>query len=151
MSQPRRRRSRASVGQQHHCQREMNPAAKESYRWRRHAPSTPVAAKAETRTEIVEHLAQATARLARKVSLMKNAAAWAALESGLFGQIAVDLDQLLKELDIVNEGVAHCGQSKVVRNRRLPQKDRLFKILAGVTPTPIALRDQYGVKTHQVE
>lgn len=82
---------------------------------------------------------------------MKNAAAWAALESGLFGQIAVDLDQLLKELDIVNEGVAHCGQSEVLRNRRLPQKDRLFKFLAGVTPTSIALRDQYGVKTHQVE
>ena len=82
---------------------------------------------------------------------MKDATAWAVLKSGLFGQIVVDLKQLLKDLDIVNESVAHCGQSEVVRNRRLPQKDRLFKFLAGATPTPIALRDQYGVKTHQVE
>jgi hypothetical protein len=38
-----------------------------------------------------------------------------------------------------------------VRNQRLPQKERLFKFLAGVTPPSSTLRDQNDAKTHQVE
>lgn len=82
---------------------------------------------------------------------MKCAAADASLEAGLISQITVDLDQLMEKLEVVNEGVAHCGQSEVVRNRRLPQKERLFKFLAGATPPHITLRDQNGVEIHQVE
>lgn len=52
---------------------------------------------------------------------MKHTAAWTAAESGLLGQSAVDLEQLSEKLDVVNEGVAHCRQSEVLRNRRLPQ------------------------------
>jgi hypothetical protein len=56
---------------------------------------------------------------------------WAATKTGLFCQVPIDQDQLLKKLDVDKVGVAHCGQSEVVRNRRLPQKECLFKFLAG--------------------
>ena len=82
---------------------------------------------------------------------MKWAAAGAAKNTGPVGQILVDQDQLLEKLDVGKDGVAHCGQSEVVRNRRLPQKERLFKFLAGVTPPSSTLRDQNRAKTHQVE
>lgn len=72
------------------------------------------------------------------------------MKAGLFGQVFVDLGQLLKKFDVGKESVAHCGQSEVVGNRRLPQKERLFKFLAGVTPQSSALRDQNGVQIQQV-
>ena len=82
---------------------------------------------------------------------MKWAATGATKKAGLVGQILVDQQQLLKKLDVVKDGMAHCGQSEVVRNLRLPQKERLFKFLAGVTPPSSTLRDQNRTKTHQVE
>lgn len=81
---------------------------------------------------------------------MKGATTRAAKSASLLGQVMIDPDQLLEKLDIVKDDVAHCGQSKVVRNRRLPQKERLFKFLAGVTPPPSALCDQNPIKNHQV-
>ncbi len=65
---------------------------------------------------------------------MERSAARAALKAGLFGQVLVDLGQLLKKLDVGKESVAHCGQSEVVGNLRLPQKERLFKFPAGGHP-----------------
>lgn len=86
LGQPHRCRwCRTSVRHQHHCQRQVDAAAKKAHRCRRHTPSTLVAAEAQTRTEIAAHLARAAAWLARKVSLMKYAAAWAAAQAGLLG------------------------------------------------------------------
>lgn len=82
---------------------------------------------------------------------MKWTATEAATKTGLVGQILVDQDQLLEKLDVAEDGVSHCGQSEVVGNRRLPQKERLFKFLAGVTPSSSTLRDQNRAETHQVE
>lgn len=52
---------------------------------------------------------------------MKWAATRAAKNTGLVCQILVDQNQLLKKLDVAKDRVAHCGQSEVVRNLRLPQ------------------------------
>ena len=107
-------------------------------------------AKAPALDEIFAYFGWATAWLARKVGLMERASTRAALKARLLGQVLVDLGQLLKKLDVGKESVAHCGQSEVVGNRRLPQKERLFKFFAGVTPPPSALRDQNGVQILQV-
>jgi hypothetical protein len=82
---------------------------------------------------------------------MQWPATGAAKNPGLVSQILIDQDQLLEKLDVGKDGVAHCGQSEVVRNRRLPQKERLFKFFAGGTPSSSTLRDQNRAKTHQVE
>ncbi len=76
---------------------------------------------------------------------MKRAATRAAKSTGLLGQLLIDQKQYFEILDVGKKRVAHCGQSEVVRNRRLPQKARLFKFLAGVTPQSSTLSDQYHV------
>ena len=82
---------------------------------------------------------------------MKGAATGTATKAGLLGQILIDQDQLLEKLDVGQKSVAHWRQSEVVRNQSLPQKARLFKFLAGVSPPPSALLDQNSSQTHQVE
>ena len=99
----------------------MHPPAKKAYGYRRHAPAALRATEAESSGEIVANLARAAARFAREVGLVEGAAARAALEACLVSQVLIDQDQLLEKLDIGKDGVAHCGQSEVVGNRRLPQ------------------------------
>lgn len=41
------------------------------------------------------------------------------------------------------------GMSRVLVNKRLPQKVRLFKFLEGHLPIPITLLDQFSGKHHQ--
>jgi hypothetical protein len=128
----------------------MDATTEKAHRYRCRAFAALPATEAKASCEIVTHSNRATARLAREMGLMKGAAARAATKTGLFCQVLVDQDQLLEKLDIGKDGVAHCGQSEVVRNRRLPQKECLFKFLAGVTPPSSALRDQIDAQTHQV-
>ena len=99
----------------------MNAPSKETHRYRRDAPAALAAAETETQGEIVAHLDRTATRLAREMRLMKGTAARTAMLAGLVSQVLIDLDQLLEKLDIGKDGVAHCGQSEVVRNRRLPQ------------------------------
>jgi hypothetical protein len=42
------------------------------------------------------------------------------MKAGLVGQFQIDQDQLLEKLD-VGKGMAHCGQSEVVRTGDSPQ------------------------------
>ena len=99
----------------------MYSPAKEAHRYRRRTPAALRTAEAESSGEIIADLARAAARFARKVGLVQSAAARAALEAGLIGQLLVDLDQLLEKFDVGQEDVAHYGQSEVLGNRRLPQ------------------------------
>jgi len=70
----------------------MHAPAKKAHGYRRHTPAALSAAEAESSGEIAAHLARATARLTRKVSLVESTAARAALKPGLIGQILVDMD-----------------------------------------------------------
>ena len=99
----------------------MNTPTEEPHRHRRDAPAALAATETETHGEILSDRPWTAARLAREMGLMKWATTGAAKKAGLIGQILVDQEQLLEKLDIAKDGVAHCGQSEVVGNRRLPQ------------------------------